>query len=309
MSLRDTLIGLFIALLWGMNFVVIAWALEDLPPLLLAGARFLLVALVGSLFFRRPRITVGWTAAYAATMSIGQFAFLFWAMNAGMPAGLASLILQAQAFFTVILAMCILRDTISPVQVLALLIAFGGLAIIGATFSTGGLSLVGFGLTTLAALSWALGNIVNRSIANRGHSADVGLVVWSAWLASPLFFVLSVVFEEPDSITSALSDANWNTVAALLYLSVAASIVGFGLWGRLLSKYPASKVTPMSLAVPVFGISCAAYFLDESLSAHQIVGIALVLVGLMINSFSQVLERLLRFSKDKIAGKLKFTHD
>lgn len=305
MSLKDTLIGLFIALVWGMNFVIIAWALDDLPPLLLAGARFMLVASVGCVFFRRPNIPWYWMASYALTISVGQFAFLFWAMHVGMPAGIASLVLQSQAIFTVILAVLFLRDGINSVQILALLAALVGLILIGHSFEHVELPMIGFGLTLIGAFCWAVGNIINRMIAQRGYRADVGLVVWSAWLASPVFFSLSWLFEGPKVITTSLLQVSWSTLAALLYLSIAASIIGFGLWGRLLSKYPASKVTPMSLAVPVFGIACAAYFLDETLSTNQLLGIGLVLSGLIVNSFSHSIRRGVGILKSTITRKLK----
>ncbi len=81
-----------------------------MPPLMLAGLRFLLVAFPAIFFVARPKIPFTLLLGYGLTISFGQFAFLFCAIKFGMPAGLASLVLQAQAFFTIILgAFCFWR--------------------------------------------------------------------------------------------------------------------------------------------------------------------------------------------------------
>lgn len=69
-----------------------------MPPLLLAGLRFLLVAFPAIFFVARPKVPLTLLLGYGLTISFGQFAFLFCAIKFGMPAGLASLVLQAQAF-------------------------------------------------------------------------------------------------------------------------------------------------------------------------------------------------------------------
>lgn len=98
MSVKDTLLGLIIVLVWGFNFVVIAWGLEGIPPLLMGGLRFLLIALMGTFFVSNPQIPFRWLLLYGMTLGFGQFAFLFTAMTVGMPAGLASLVLQSSPF-------------------------------------------------------------------------------------------------------------------------------------------------------------------------------------------------------------------
>ena len=112
MSLKDTFIGLIIIFIWGFNFVVIAWGVESMPPLLMGGLRFLLVALLGSLFIAKPNIPWRWMALYALTLCFGQFSLLFSALAFGMPAGLASLVLQSQAVFTLLFSLFMLKEQI-----------------------------------------------------------------------------------------------------------------------------------------------------------------------------------------------------
>ncbi len=92
MSFRDRLLALTIVLVWGVNFVVIKVGLQGMPPLLLAGLRFALVALPAVFFIKRPQLPLKWLMAYGLTISFGQFTLLFWALNVGLAAGLASLL-------------------------------------------------------------------------------------------------------------------------------------------------------------------------------------------------------------------------
>ncbi|GAB7200774.1 hypothetical protein OS31_30620 [Dickeya oryzae] len=99
MTIKDRLLALCVVVVWGVNFVVMKIGLHDMPPFLLAGLRFLLVALPAILLVPRPALPLRWLAAYGMTISFGQFAFLFCAIKMGMPVGMASLVLQSQAFF------------------------------------------------------------------------------------------------------------------------------------------------------------------------------------------------------------------
>src|SRR6516225_5279200 len=160
MSPKDLLLALVVVLAWGVNFVVIKVGLHGVPPLLLGALRFLLAAFPAVLFVKRPKMPLRWLIAYGATISLGQFAFLFTAMYVGMPAGLASVVLQAQAFFTLGFAALFLRERFHAQNVIGLLIAAGGLALIGMESTGGGaqgMTIAGFVLTLCAACMWALG--------------------------------------------------------------------------------------------------------------------------------------------------------
>ncbi|WDE06620.1 EamA family transporter [Thalassomonas viridans] len=300
MTLKDSILGLLIVFLWGINFVVIAWGLEGMPPLLMGACRFLLVALIGSLFIKPPDMPWQWLWAYALTLGFGQFAFLFSAMAFGMPAGLASLVLQSQALFTLLFAALLLKEGITPLQLLAMLIAGFGLYLVGAGASGAAMTFSGFILTLAAAMCWGLGNIVNRTINNRGYQANLGLVIWSAWIPPVPFLLASYYFEGGGAIQEALVNIQFSTIAALLYLAIAATIVGYSLWSYLLGRYPAARISPLTLAVPVVGLAAAAYFLDEVITRQQGLGIALVMFGLLLNLAGR---RLMRGVKSLVFSK------
>ncbi|TDN68611.1 EamA family transporter [Paraburkholderia sp. BL10I2N1] len=281
MSPKDLLLALVVVVAWGVNFVVIKVGLHGVPPMLLGALRFLLAAIPAVFFVKRPQLPWRWLLAYGATISFGQFAFLFTAMYVGMPAGLASLVLQAQAFFTLLFAVMFLHERFRAQNVIGLLIAAGGLAVIGLE---GGhvMTLAGFVLTLCAAVSWALGNIVTKKI---GKVDLVGLVVWASLIPPLPFLVLSYFLEGPQRIAAALTGIGGSSIFAIVYLAFIATLLGYSLWSRLLSRYPASQVAPFSLLVPIVGLASASLFLDEHLSTAQIAGAVLVMTGLAVNVF------------------------
>lgn len=290
MSPKDLLLALVVVVAWGVNFVVIKVGLHGVPPMLLGALRFTLAAVPAVFFVKRPNLSWRWLFAYGATISFGQFAFLFSAMYVGMPAGLASLVLQAQAFFTLMFAALFLHERFRLPSIAGLLIAAAGLAVIGLQ---GGheMTVAGFALTLCAACMWALGNIVTKKV---GNVDLVGLVVWGSLIPPLPFFAASYVFEGPQRIVAALSGISAVSIFAVVYLAFIATLLGYGLWSRLLSRYPASQVAPFSLLVPIVGLASAWLFLDEQLNAVEIAGALLVMAGLAVNVFGGwVVQRLM----------------
>lgn len=284
MPLKDVLAALIVISAWGVNFVIIKLGLTEIPPLLLGALRFSLVAFPAVFFIKPPALP--WTTVlwYGLTISLGQFVFLFTALNVGMPAGLASLVLQAQAFFTVLLAAIVWREGIQRHNVLGLVIAVVGLVLIGLGAKAGSMTVLGFALTLLAALSWATGNLILKSA---GKADMVSLVVWGALVPPLPFFALSLLLEGPQLIQQSLANISYVGILVVVYLAFVATVVGYVLWGRLLSRHPVSKVAPLSLLVPVIGLLSAAWFLDEHLAIIQWLGAVAVMLGLSINVFGR----------------------
>ena len=288
MQKKDWLLALLVVVAWGVNFVVIKWGLDGLPPMLLGALRFSLVAFPALLFVKPPQLPLKWLLAYGLTISFGQFVLLFSAMQVGMPAGLASLVLQAQAIFTLIFALIFLGEKWQPQQVWALLVASIGLAVLasqGQDNEAASMTIMGFMLTIAAAAAWGLGNIINRKIGQISSVNLLSLVVWSALIPPLPFLLLSYWLEGPELIVSSLSGIGLQSILAVVYLALVATIFGYSSWAYLLRNYPASQVAPLTLMVPVVGLISAWLLLGETLNSIQAGGIALVMLGLMINSF------------------------
>lgn len=279
MAPKDLMLALVVIVVWGMNFVVIKIGLDNMPPMLLGALRFMLAAFPAILFIKRPQMPLRWLLAYGTTISLAQFAFLFSAMKVGMPAGLASLVLQSQAFFTLFFAVMFLGERLRAANLVGLLISASGLLLIGMQGDRS-MTLAGFLLTICAASMWALGNIVTRKV---GKVNLVGLVVWGSLIPPIPFFALSLWLEGPEAIEGALRGFDMSSMLVLTYLAFGATILGYGLWSRLLSRYPANTVAPFSLLVPVVGLTSAAVLLDEHLGMLQAIGALLVMLGLAVN--------------------------
>lgn len=293
MTRKDGLLALLVVVVWGLNFVVIKVGLHNMPPLMLAGLRFVLVAFPALLFIARPKVPLRLLLGYGLTISFGQFAFLFCAIKFGMPAGLASLVLQAQAFFTIILGAGVFGERLQGKQLAGITLAvLGVLVLIEASLSGQHIPMIGFALTLAAAFSWACGNIFNKKImSHTSRPAVMSLVVWSALIPIIPFMVASMIFEGPALMLQSLVSIDLTTILSLVYLAFVATIVGYGIWGALLGRYETWRVAPLSLLVPVVGMASAALLLGESLSVLQLCGAVLIMAGLYINVFGFRLRR------------------
>ena len=176
MTRRDMLLAAAVAAVWGLNFVVSAVVLRDLPPLLFTAIRFFLVAFPAVFFVARP--TAGWKPTVLVGFFIGcvQFGLMYWAIHLGMSAGLASLLIQFVTILTLVLAVIVLKERPTGVQVVGVLLGLAGLAIIGFGRS-GSAPLLPFFMMLLAALGWAAANITVRA---SGEQSGLGISVWSA---------------------------------------------------------------------------------------------------------------------------------
>lgn len=222
MSPKDLLLALLVIVVWGLNFVVIKVGLHGMPPMLMGALRFMLAAFPAILFVRRPQVPLRWMLAYGMTISLGQFAFLFYAMYVGMPAGLASLVLQSQAFFTLFFAALFLGERLRGSNLFGLLVAASGLALIGLQGGQA-MTLAGFALTIAAASMWALGNVVTRRL---GKVNLVGLVVWGSLIPPLPFLALSFWLEGPELILHSLQSISLDSILVLAYLAFGATILG-----------------------------------------------------------------------------------
>ncbi|MFD6031122.1 EamA family transporter [Cellulosimicrobium funkei] len=170
MPLRPSLLAVLVAVVWGVNFVVIDLGLGDVPPTLFVALRFLVVLVPAVFLVPRPRARWRDVLLVGTFMSLGQFGLLYTALALGMPAGLASLVLQAQVGLTVLFAAAALREVPTRAQLVGVLVGAAGLVVVGVGRSASTPALA-FVVTLAAAASWAVGNVVVR---RAGIRRDLG---------------------------------------------------------------------------------------------------------------------------------------
>lgn len=272
-------LALLVVAIWGTNFVVIHRGLAAFPPLTFAALRFLAASLPFLAFVRWPGAPLATVAGYGVLIGVGQFGLLFYAMAGHVSPGLASLVVQSQAFFTVALAAAITGERPRVHNLLALLLAGSGIALIAA--HTGGdADAIGLLLVLGAALGWAGGNIVAKQA---GRIDMLGLMVWSSLFAVPPLLAMAVAVEGMGAIERAVATADGGGWASVAWQAVGNTLFGYAAWNWLLARYPAAQVAPLALMVPVFGMSASALLLGEPLPAWKLIAAAMVIGGLAVN--------------------------
>ncbi|MDI9854131.1 EamA family transporter [Comamonas sp. 17RB] len=288
MSRADWLSALIVIVVWGLNFVVMKWGLATLSPLLLCALRFVAASLPFLLFVRPPRnLSWGLLAAYGLVQGVGQFGLLFTGMKLGMPAGMASVVLQTQAFITMLMAAALLGEKPQRWQWIGLTVAIAGLVLIGAAHGDGAsqMTLLGFLFTVGAAAMWASSNLLTRMAAKQGPYEPVSFIVWTSLFPIVPLLLLSLWLDGADQVAQQLQAIGLRELGVIAYLAFLSTLLGYGLWTRLLQRYAASTVAPLSLLVPVIGLLSAMLLLGEFPTALQWLGTAGVLLGMVVNQF------------------------
>ncbi len=274
---RDIALAALTSVIWGLAFVATKIGLESFSAPQLTALRFL-IACLPVLFLTRPRIAWSSLILIGLTLFTGQFLFLFFAYKNGMPAGLASVTQQTQAFLTVILAALFLRDLPSLRQCVGLVVAFAGLFFIGSTAGSD-LPVLGLGLALASALSWAIGNVLVKRI---GSVPMFPLMAWLSLVPPLPALALSALYDDNASLLEGLAAASWSSITAAIYLGAIATTLAYVIWGNLLARYPAASVAPFALIAPCTGLIASSFAFAESYQAIQYAGMALILAGLAV---------------------------
>ncbi len=297
MNRKDSVLALLVVALWGANFTVVKFGLDGVPPMLLAALRFIFAIFPAIFFVPRPCVKPFYWISYGLLTGVGMYGTLFYAMTVGMPAGIASVVLQSQAFFTLFFAGLFLKESFSVVHMTGLLIATTGLYFVGcynAGFSLPTIPPAAFLLTIAGAVFWAMANIIVRKAAAsataKGQKLNImSLIVWSSLIPPIPLLLLTFTLDSPQVISEAVFSLNSLSIFSILYLAYGATLLGFGIWSTLLSRHPTGSVAPLSLLVPVFGLATAGIVLGEQLTAAQWGGCILVILGLVVSMFGHLL--------------------
>ena len=304
---RHIALAVLVAVIWGANFVVIDLGLGDLPPTLFVALRFVVVLVPAIALVPRPKVPWQDVVTVGLFMSLGQFALLYTALSVGMPAGLASLVLQAQVVLTVLIAALTLRERPSRAQVVGVAVGAVGLGVVAVGRATT-TPLVGLVLVVAAATSWAVGNVAARRASGRAHrvvvaavpdagpdavdvaprpsgfGAGLSMTVWSALVVPLPLFALAVALDGPDEVVHALTHLTVPAVLSTLYTAWLASLVGYGIWNTLLARHRAAAVVPYTMLVPVVGLTTAWLVQGEAPNAWEATGGALLLLGVAVTT-------------------------
>ena len=293
MSLRDVGLALLATLVWGLSFIAIKLGVAEAPPFLLSALRFFFAAVPMVFFVRAPAAPIRLIVLYGLFIGVGQFGLLFLAIRLGMPVGLSSLVIQAQVFMTIALAWVLRGERPSRVQIVASLIALAGVCTI-AYARLSGASFLPFALTIAAAFCWAAGNLTGKFA---GRVDALAFTAWSSLVAPLPMLALSFAFEG-DRTLPALLHPTWTLALSIAALSYGGTLFSYGVWSRLLMRYPAATVAPYALLIPIVGMGAARLLFAEQPSAIEFGGALLIMAGLGFNILADRLQARFRRSRD-----------
>jgi len=276
-------------LVWGSTYLAIRVAVESLPPFLMAATRFfvagsillLVLRSLGSPWPTRRHWING--AGIGTLLLLGGAGTVGWAEQT-VASGLAALIVATTPLWFVILEwLPPWRRRPAASTLVGLAIGFCGVALLVAPMKTGNLatdaaqpasSIGGIIALLFACLSWATGSLIQRRLnqhASPWMNAAVQMICGSAAL-----LLAATISGEWDRLQ--LDSLPWRSTAALAYLIVFGSWIGFGAYVWLLKHSTPARVSTYAYVNPLIAVWLGWFFLNEPVTA-RIAWAATVIVG------------------------------
>lgn len=292
MKLHHLLLAILITAIWGVNFSVIKLGLNAVDPLILAGIRFTLCALPALFFIRKPDVKWRYIISYGLVFGIGLWGLVNLGIKTGLSAGIASLLLQFSAFFTILLGSLVFKESLNRYQIAGFTLACTGLLSI-VFITDGSVTLFGTLLVLAGAIAWSIANIINK---HSGTKQIFAFLVWSSAFSPVPLFLLDWLVNGANGYTTLVNHIDARSVLSILFQVYPNTLFGYWVWNFLLKQYPISTVAPLSLLVPVFGILGSRVIFGEEVSSVKILALLLIISGLVVGLYGHRLRSFLRQS-------------
>jgi O-acetylserine/cysteine efflux transporter len=290
MKLPHLLLAILITAIWGINFSVIKIGLSSVDPFILAGIRFTLCALPALFFIKKPDVPWRYIIGYGLVFGIGLWGLVNLGIKAGLSAGIASLLLQFSAFFTILLGSVVFKESLTRYQIAGFALACTGLLSI-VFITDGSVTFTGTLLVLAGAIAWSIANIIIKRSATKQIFA---FLVWSSAFSPLPLFLLDWLVNGSNGYTALVSHVDYRAVLSILFQVYPNTLFGYWVWNSLLKQYPISTVAPLSLLVPVFGILGSMAIFGEAISSLKILALLLIISGLVVGLYGYRLRSLLR---------------
>ncbi|MES0880613.1 DMT family transporter [Roseibium sp. SCP14] len=275
MTPLEILMAIMVALVWGMGIVFAKGAIEFFPPILLMALRFTLTAFVLVWFTRIPSGNLVYLFFIAIVAAAIQYSLTFTGLI-GLEAGTAALIVQLEVPFLVLLGALLLSEKPGLRKWIGIAISFCGVALMTQHSEMGG-SLTSVFLVIGGAFSWALGQVMVRSLKN---IQGMQVTAWIAVFAAPQLYVMSAIFEEGQ--VEAIRNADVIVWGAVFYLGLVMTALGYFLWNTLIRRHDVGRVAPFLLLLPFFSVVGGVLFLGEQPTLAKLTGGLVVLLGVAV---------------------------
>lgn len=271
----EIIMAMMVPMVWGMGFVFAKGAILHFPPILLMAFRFTLTAIVLVWFVHIPFGNLKKVFNVAIIAAAIQYSLTFTGL-AGLEAGLASLIVQLEVPFLVLLGSLLLKETPGLQKWIGILISFIGVGMMTQQDALSG-SLGSVFLVIAGCFVWALGQVMIRTLRDIG---GLQVTAWVAVFASPQLFIMSLIFETGQ--IEAIRNANSTVWLTVLYLGLVMTCFGYFLWNSLIRKHDVGRVAPFLLLLPLFSLIGGMLFLGEQPTVEKLMGGVVILLGVAI---------------------------
>jgi drug/metabolite transporter (DMT)-like permease len=282
MDIRVLLAFFAIYVLWGTTFLAIRVAVQEVPPLFAAGARFFVagVLLYGFMRLRgQPAPTrAQWRslALIGLLMFVAEYGPLFWAEKY-VPSGIASVLEATLPLITLVIETLLFRQQRFHWPLLvSTLLGFCGVGVLLLHSGEQQFGVLPCVAILAGATAWALGSVLNRSL---DLPKSLPLTSGAAMmLGGGMLLALSASFGEMHPLPHVSMRAVW----ALLYLIVCGSLLGFTAFVWLLARMPATRVASHAYVNPVVAVALGYFVAGEAVTPRTLVGTALVLASVVL---------------------------
>ena len=276
MPIRDIFLAILVPIIFGFGFVIAKPAMDQLPPILLNGLRWSLTGIIMCWFFPFPKKLFKSLLVISFLGSTLQYSLTFSGLNI-VDATSATLLIQSEIPFGILIAFIILKEKPSLKNLIGLLIAFTGIVILTGSPNLEN-KLFGVLLLLSGAFLWAFAQVIAKPVSEK--IGGLALTAYIGVFAGPSSIVLSYFIE--GNTYQYITNADLKTWLIVLYLGLIMNCLAYSLWYFVLSKHPVNYVMPVMLLFPVTGLITAIFLLGETPSTYAYIGGFIIISGVGI---------------------------
>lgn len=278
MKKNDLILGVLVMIVWGLNFSVIKLGVNEIDPLLLTALRFTLATFPAIFFVKKPDVSWLYLVVYGWLFAIGIWGMATWSIQAGLSAGMASVLLQMNVVFGLFLGYFLLKEKVATKKMVGSSIALAGL-LLSLTVTDGSITQSGLMLILIAALSWSLASI---TVKKAGTKQVFAFSLWAMAFAPIPLFLIVYLQSGTEEFVQLSTQFNERVIFSVLFQAYPVTLLGYWIWNRLLITYPLTTVAPLTLLVPIFGLLGGVLFYQEEVGMIKLIASLCVVSGILI---------------------------
>ena len=273
MSNKDIFLAILVPCVLGFGFVIAKPAMESFPPILLNGFRWSLSGLIMCYFFPFPKKFIKQMFVISIIGGTIQYSLSFYGLKI-LDGASATLFVQAEIPFGILIAYFLLGEKVPLKNIIGLIIAFIGIAILSGNPNLEG-KMLGVLLVLSGAFLWSLAQVFAKDVSEK--IGGLALTAWLGIFSGPQCIIASYFIEGNtfDFITNATTQA-WIIV---IYLAVGMNVIGYSCWYSVLSRNPVNNVMSVLLLFPITGLLTSIFILGETPNTYAYFGGAIIISG------------------------------